>query len=156
MYLPQYLYYGASVGSYLFPSFLYFSSSPHRLTCPFLPPWPSAPSTFLLFKGAWSTSDRRRADVDARAEQQPGSTLAVSLPENLISEGDGSDDAQLRWLKLSATFFLSHILLYSGVSYIPYLVCYLGWGCSQVQCVVIEVPLHLVHHLLCILRSPLA
>ena len=107
MYLPQSLYYGASGGSSYFTSSLSSFYSPHRLIFNFLPPWSPSSSISLFCRGVRCTSDRHRTDIDTVSELQPpppGSTLAVSLPENCISKDDGYDDAPLRWIKLSKNF----------------------------------------------------
>ena len=87
---------------------------PHRLTFPLMPPWNTASSTSLFFKGVCCTGDRHRAGVDpgaSRPPPPPGSTLAVSLPENCIGKVDGYHDAPLRWIKFSTMFSLSRSFL---------------------------------------------
>ena len=72
----------------------------------------------LLFEGLHCTGDRNWVDDYPRAARTPPlprSTLAMSLTENWINEYDGSDEAPLRWLKLSAMFSLYCSSLYSGV-----------------------------------------
>ena len=126
-YLSQPLYYGASGGYSFIPSYLSSFSSPHCLTCPLLPPWLPAPPALLFYKVVLCIDVRHRTEIDpgaARPPPPPGSTLAVSLPENRISEDDGSDDAPRRSLKFYATFYLSRSLLYSGITYTPSFSCY--------------------------------
>ena len=81
--LPQYLYYGDSGGSSFFPSSRYSSSTPHRITCNLIPPWPPASYISIFYIGVYCTGDSHRVSVDtgsARPTPPPGSTLAVSLP----------------------------------------------------------------------------
>ena len=76
------------------PSFLYHYSSPHLLTCHFLPPWSPASSASLFCKCLIFTGEIHRAGVYprvARLPSPPGSILAVSLLDNCISEDYRSD-----------------------------------------------------------------
>ena len=129
VYLPQLLYYRASGGYSLFPSSLSSSSCLQRTTYPLLPPWPPESPSSFFYKVVCCTGYRHMSDVDTGASwppPPPGSTLAVSLKENRISEDDRSDDAALRWLKFSEILSLSCSSLYSGISYTPSLICYRG------------------------------
>ena len=102
------------------------SSYPHHLTCNFLTPlYQRPPLNFyakactVLLTGIGRTLIPGQHTHLYHLDQP----WHYNCRKTILVKDDSSDEAPLSWIKLSAPFSLSCILLYSGVSYILYFVC---------------------------------